>query len=275
MLSVRADVLSVRALGRIVPSLRPSDLRSPGATCRLAIMARIIYGAAVSAFLAAACGGLVRVSASSVATHEPDPAVLRGAPRVVVRVCESTTNAGITIMDEAGHYLIDGISLRNIVSLGCGVHGSRVRGISDQQDRRVAAEIIGVHRKEVRFGLISAAVCAAEGCQASKIVAVEDVIELSRGTAAVGIEGRVKATPTSWRCDGAPLARFGSDLERLLGIPVQTNPRDQAMYKLEVVLPEGVGWTDDAALLAIQEQTGVKILRTKRNVTRVEVSWLE
>jgi hypothetical protein len=72
---------------------------------------------------------------------------------------------------------------------------------------------------------------------------------------------------------GVYLASLASSLEYASGLHFVTETRDIAQYDFSIDLPKGVEWGDDAAIAAIEEQTGLKVTRRKGDVPFLEVTW--
>lgn len=235
----------------------------------------------VSVGLAIALGLLSGAAVSrteSAARSEPPKLVLEGKRALDIRVCEVEDDGGIMVMDQPDHFIISGGTLSNMIANGFGVTPDRVRGISDERDIHIGIELAGELPGENRVKLMADAAAAFAGCRAALKKEPGDVYTISFGKTkplpSAG-KGETTAGERLVKASGVTLEGFASSLDGASGLyfVAHTPAKERGVYDFKVLLPPGVNWTDDAAITAIQDQTGLVVTKSKGEVPYVSVTW--
>ena len=194
-------------------------------------------------------------------------------------MCSADGEQGITTLDKPDHCILSGVTVTNLLSIGYGVSEKRVRGMDPARDTQVGVEIVGEIPRDQRWRLMADAAALAVGCKTALKTEPDDVYTLSFGPkrpvpstttdAAANIGARKVAVK------GATLTRLADALESSSGLRFVTDPRDAGLYDFKFELPEGVEWKDEAAIAAVEAQTGLRVTKQKGEATILEVTWPE
>lgn len=233
-----------------------------------------------AAFLASVGAIALAVSAGvpGRAGRSEPPQLVYDAPRLLdIRVCDASDEHGVTTMDQPDHCILSGCPLSQVIAMGYNVSPARVRGVDDARDKKVGVELAGAFPSDRRTRLMADAACAAVGCKATVKNEPGEILSISFGAKrpapSVVAQPTSAQKPHSLRMNGASLQSLASTLEYASGRYFVADTRDITQYDFIIELPKGVDWKDDAAIAAIEEQTGLKITRRKADVPFVEITW--